>query len=104
MKLVLFIALFISSHVASTQTKGVAQLNQYPPMEKVASDFRSLLQRPAVDFRHSFQSFITDTVLIEKGFIYTEETEKVPILIYKPVTRGLKIFPGCHLSSWYRRK
>ncbi len=52
-----------------------------------------MLQRPAVDFRPSFQSFITDTVSIEKGFIYTEETEKVPVLIYKPVIPGLRSFP-----------
>ncbi|MBD0287911.1 MAG: prolyl oligopeptidase family serine peptidase [Flavisolibacter sp.] len=93
MKLILLIALFIAPCVASTQTKGVTQLNQYPSTEKVASDFRALLQRPAVDFRPSFQSFITDSVLIEKGFIYTEETEKVPILIYKPATHGATSFP-----------
>lgn len=93
MKLVLFIALLITPWTAFAQTKGVVQFNQYPSVEKVGSDFKTLLQRPAGDFRPSFQSFITDTVLIEKGFIYTEETEKVPVLIYKPVTPGLKSFP-----------
>lgn len=93
MKLVLFIALLISPWAASAQTKGVAQLNRYPSIEKVASDFKTLLNRPGGDFRPSFKSIITDTVLIEKGFIYTEETEKVPVLLYKPVTPGLKSFP-----------
>jgi dienelactone hydrolase len=41
----------------------------------------------------SFQSITTDTVLIEKGYIYSEEREKVPILVYKPVHTNLKSFP-----------
>jgi len=93
MKLPLFISLFIFPFIASTQTKGVAQLNRYPPVEKVAIGFKNLLQRPVVDFRPSFQSITTDTVLIEKGFIYSEAAEKVPVLIYKPVHTGLKSFP-----------
>jgi dienelactone hydrolase len=93
MKSAFFISLFIFRFVALTQVKGVAQLNQYPPIEKVASDFKAMLQRPSVDFRPSFQSTITDSVLIEKGFIYSKETEKVPVLIYKPVRTDLKSFP-----------
>lgn len=93
MKLSLLISLFIFPFIASTQPNGLAQPIQYPPAEKVASDFKKLLQRPAVDFKPSFQSITTDTVLIEKGFIYSEATEKVPVLIYKPVHTGLKSFP-----------
>ena len=93
MKLAVFLSLFIFPFIASTQAKGVAQLNQYLPVEKVASDFRALLQRPLVDFKPSFKSITTDTVLIEKGFIYSEATKKVPVLIYKPVQSGLKSFP-----------
>lgn len=73
--------------------EGIAQTVNYPPADQVAREFRKLLERPAVDFRPSFQSFKTDTVLIEKGFIYSEEKERVPILIYKPVTPGLRSFP-----------
>ncbi|MDQ3846820.1 MAG: alpha/beta hydrolase, partial [Bacteroidota bacterium] len=93
MKPILFIALFLAPSVAFTQTRGIAPLNQHLSIEKVASDFRVLLQRPAVAFRPSFQTFRTDSVIIEKGFIYTEATEKVPIVMYKPVTRGVTSFP-----------
>src|SRR5919199_4321769 len=93
MKLILFIALFIAPWAASAQTKAVASLPRYPATEKVANDFRALLQRPAVAFRPSFQTFRTDSVIIERGFIYTEETEKVPVLIYKPVTQRVTSFP-----------
>ncbi len=93
MKLVLFISLFIFPFVGTSQVNRVAQLDKYQPAEKVASDFRTLLQRPIVDFKPSFQSFATDTALIEKGFIYSEEKEKIAILIYKPVKPGLKSFP-----------
>lgn len=60
---------------------------------KVAGEFKSLRQRTPVDFRPSFTSYSTDTVLIEKGFIYSEETEKIPILIYKPVNSKKRSFP-----------
>jgi hypothetical protein len=51
----------------------------------VRSDFKTLLQRPIVAPQPSIQSFPTDSVLIEKGFFYSEATEKVPIVIYKPL-------------------
>jgi dienelactone hydrolase len=92
MKVTLFF-LALLPLLATSQPKGTAALHPYPPVEKVASDFRTMLQRPVVPFRPSFQSFATDTVVIEKGFIYTEETEKVPVLIYKPVTRGSASYP-----------
>jgi predicted alpha/beta-fold hydrolase len=93
MKFALFISLLICPYFACTQAKAVVQFNQYPPAEKVVTDFKALLQRPAVDFGPLFQTIATDTVLIEKGFIYSEATEKVPILIYKPLNKASKSFP-----------
>jgi pimeloyl-ACP methyl ester carboxylesterase len=63
------------------------------PIDRVAADFKKLLDRPKVDFKPSFESNKTDSVLIEHGFIYSEKDEKVPVLIYKPV-RGAKSFPA----------
>src|ERR1700710_958329 len=74
-------------------TNSFAQQNNYPPADKVATAFKHLLQRPIVDFNPSFTIIKTDSVIIEKGFIYSEANEKVPILIYKPITRELKPFP-----------
>ena len=68
------------------------QPEQYIATERVAADFRALLERPAVPFNASFQSSKTDSVIVERGFIYSEKDEKVPILIYKPVT-GAVSFP-----------
>lgn len=62
-------------------------------VDKVASDFKKLLKRPSVDPKPNLQSFPTDSVLIEKGFFYSEATEKVPLLIYKPVGAGNKKLP-----------
>lgn len=69
------------------------QANPYPPVEQVAQDFKALLQRPVVNFQPTFQSTKTDSILIEKGFIYAEESEKIPVLIYKPVNSKSKSFP-----------
>ncbi len=69
-----------------------AQQSNYPSPEKVATDFKQLLNRPKVNFNPSFDSINSDSVIIEKGFIYSEANEKVPILIYKPVTKN-KQFP-----------
>ena len=66
---------------------------QLLPVAKVRDDFRVILQRSVADLKPSIQPFHTDSVLIEKGFFYSEGTEKVPILIYKPVTDGIKKFP-----------
>ncbi|HTH81326.1 MAG TPA: alpha/beta hydrolase [Mucilaginibacter sp.] len=70
-----------------------AQTPDYPPMEQVAKDFKALLSRPVVDFKPSFTTVREDSIKIEKGYIYTEETEKMPILIYKPVIKGQTKFP-----------
>ncbi len=62
------------------------------PLEKVRNDFLQLLQRPRVDPRPSIQSYPQDSILIEKGFFYSEPSEKVPILIYKPTShKGQKL-------------
>ena len=66
---------------------------QFLPVDKVRNDFIALLQRPSVAPNPSFQSFTTDSVLIEKGFFYSEATEKVPVLIYKPVSTNSKKLP-----------
>lgn len=66
---------------------------QLTPADKVRSNFKALLQRPLVDPKPSIQTFTTDSVLIEKGFFYSEATEKVPMLIYKPVSKDIKKFP-----------
>ena len=66
---------------------------QILPVEQVRRDFKALLQRETVAANPSFQSFITDSVLMEKGFFYSEPTEKVPVLIYKPVSAGTKRLP-----------
>lgn len=62
-------------------------------VDKVRADFKKLLQRPLVSPQPSIQSFPTDSVLIEKGFFYSEATEKVPILIYKPPGSDRKKLP-----------
>lgn len=66
---------------------------QLLPVDKVRNDFKSLLQRPAVALNPSMQSTPTDSVLIEKGFFYSEATERVPVLIFKPVSEGVKKLP-----------
>jgi dienelactone hydrolase len=63
------------------------------PAAKVAADFKTMLERPHVAFRPSFTSTHTDSVTIEKGFIYTQANEKMPVLIYKPFKAGVKTFP-----------
>lgn len=55
---------------------------------QVRQDFYHLLERAHVPFGASFQTTVTDSVRIEKGFIYSEAGEQVPILIYKPVNAG----------------
>lgn len=69
-----------------------AQTSHTFPINKVEADFRALLRRPEVNFNPAFESIPTDSVLIEKGFIYSEPGQKIPILIYKPVT-AVSSFP-----------
>lgn len=71
-----------------------AQVPDYPPTAQVASDFKALLNRPIVAARPSFTTVSSDnSLIIEKGTIYSEATEKVPVLIYKPVIKGQTKFP-----------
>lgn len=78
LKILSAVLLFFSVSISKAQLYSV---------DKVRSDFKTLLQRPLVDPKPSIQSYTTDSVLIEKGFFYSEATEKVPILIYKPVSK-----------------
>src|ERR1700744_1840514 len=71
---------------------ALAQNEQYPPIDKVRADFKALLDRPKVPFNASFQTTKTDSVIIERGSFYSEANEKVPTLIYKPVT-GARNYP-----------
>jgi len=71
---------------------SIAQETNYPSVEQVATDFKNLLERPRVPLNPSFTFTKTDSVIIEHGFIYSEANERVPILIYKPVTEG-KTYP-----------
>ncbi len=84
-----FIGFLFSLNIAGS---SFAQQDNHPSLEKVAADFKQLLNRPTIDFNPSFNSITTDSVIIEKGFIYSEANEKVPILIYKPITKN-KRFP-----------
>lgn len=61
--------------------------------DKVSRDFKNLLNRPWVDPQPSIQLFSTDSVLIERGFFYSEANEKVPLVIYKPVLSETKKLP-----------
>jgi dienelactone hydrolase len=63
----------------------------YPPPQQVAADFKALLERPKVPFNAAFQTTQTDSVIIERGSFYSEATEKVPTLIYKPVGKTGKL-------------
>lgn len=66
---------------------------QPTPVEKVRTDFMALLQRPVVNANPFIQTFTTDSIIIEKGYFYSEATEKVPVLIYRPVAKRSKKLP-----------
>jgi len=68
-----------------------AQAESYPPPAQVAADFKKMLDRPRVDPQPSFQVIKTDSLIIEQGYIYSEANEKVPMLIYKPVSAKGKL-------------
>lgn len=86
------IFLFFQAPV-SAQFKSCKKFDTYPAVEKVRFDFKRMLHRPAVDPRPHLTSYKTDSVIIERGYIYSEKTEKVPILIYKPVASAARSFP-----------
>ncbi|MDQ6815050.1 MAG: prolyl oligopeptidase family serine peptidase [Bacteroidota bacterium] len=93
MKLVLYVLLFVAPDLVFCQDDRVQKAYTYPSSDKVAADFRAMLKRTPVNFRASFQSYASDTVSIERGFIYTEEAEKMPVVIYKPAHHVSKSFP-----------
>lgn len=70
-----------------------AQATSYPPPAQVAQKFKALLQRSVVNARPEFSITHTDSIDIERGSIYTEADEKMPVLIYKPVIEGKSKFP-----------
>jgi Acetyl xylan esterase (AXE1) len=72
---------------------SIAQPVLYPPADKVKADFKKLLERPHVPLNPSFEINKTDSVIIEHGFIYSAANERVPMLIYKPLT-GAKSYPA----------
>lgn len=59
---------------------------QVPSVAKVKNDFKRLLARPSVPLNTTLiTSITTDSVIMDRGFFYSEATEKVPFLIYKPI-------------------
>jgi dienelactone hydrolase len=62
-------------------------------IDKVRTDFKALVQRTAVAPNAYLQSVSNDSLLIEKGFFYSEATEKVPLLIYRPAGSNGKKLP-----------
>ncbi|MEN0055674.1 MAG: alpha/beta hydrolase [Mucilaginibacter sp.] len=85
--------LFICTWLLLCSASLFAQQTPYEAEDKVAADFKKLLNRPRVAARASFQTNKTDSVIIETGYIYSEKDERVPMLIYKPVTQA-KAFPA----------
>jgi dienelactone hydrolase len=68
-----------------------AQAQPQVPVDQAAADFKKLLERPHGALRPSSQIVKTDSVIVEKGQFYSEETEKVPFLIYKPLNIKSKL-------------
>ena len=74
-------------------TKVRGQTANYLPADQVAADFKKLLERPRTSPRPGLRTIKTDSVTIERGFFYSEKTEKVPLLIYKPIEAETKKLP-----------
>ncbi|MBD1363198.1 dienelactone hydrolase family protein [Mucilaginibacter sp. ZT4R22] len=70
------------------------QAENYPLPDKVARDFKDLLNRPMVDPKPRFGNVSMDTIQVDTGSIYTEANERMPVLIYKPVIAGQTRFPA----------
>ena len=69
------------------------QAENYPLPDKVARDFKDLLNRPMVDPKPRFGNVSMDSIQVDTGSIYTEANERMPVLIYKPVIAGQTRFP-----------
>ncbi|MCF0057111.1 S9 family peptidase [Dyadobacter sp. CY356] len=67
-------------------------LKSYPD-SKIEHDFLSLLARPVTKPRPYTVTLDSDSVLTERGYFYSEEKEKVPFLINKPVVSQPKKLP-----------
>ncbi|MEP7277708.1 MAG: acetylxylan esterase [Bacteroidota bacterium] len=61
--------------------------------EKVRTDFKVLLARTSSAPRPHFTTVTTDSMLVERGYFYSEATERVPVVIYKPVAGNGKKLP-----------
>jgi dienelactone hydrolase len=62
-------------------------------IDKVRADFKALLQRPSVAPNPFVQSANEDSMLVEKGYFYSEATQKVPLIICKPAGNNNKKWP-----------
>jgi dienelactone hydrolase len=86
-------AIYITVALFFCTLASSAQQTTYPSTDKVATDFKKLLERPRVPFNPFSEEIKTDSVIIERGYIYSEKNERVPFLIYKPVA-GTKPYPA----------
>lgn len=87
--LISFICLSLGFILTLSQLHG-----QVPSVAKVKNDFKRLLARPSVPLNPTLiTSITTDSVIMDKGFFYSEATEKVPFLILKPISAGTKKLP-----------
>ena len=89
----LVLSFFASVLFAQSEKKPPFE-NFYPPEAIVVANFHTLLQRPLIKPWPSFKITVTDSVIIERGYIYSEKNEKVPMLIYKPVSATGKPLPA----------
>ena len=72
----------------------IATIHAQPlPVDKVRSDFITLLQRQMVNPNPVFTAEKTDTAIIETGSFFSEPNEQVPVLIYKPIKGKAKKWP-----------
>ena len=74
-------------------TEVSGQNMTYRPANQVAGDFKKLLERPRTNPRPDIQVFKTDSVTIERGYFFSEKTEKVPLLLYKPTETTARKLP-----------
>lgn len=55
--------------------------------DSIRKNFIQLLERPHSEFNTFIKFDTTVSEVIEKGYIYSELTEKVPFLLYKPIVK-----------------
>lgn len=93
LKVLLLLSVLFVQTSGYSQSKDNYPVTQYPDVEKVRTDFVKLLERPRTNARPTFTTVANDSVTIEKGFFYSEENEKVPVVIYKPNKAGNTSYP-----------